>query len=99
MGLDLNTLMALVHRAICGILTCEESFTSDSSNTSTKYTSHHRTISSIRTFKISQTKPRDVINNDEDKRMITELTLDQPRIARVTDGVKAFFRPRELHCS
>ena len=88
MSLDLNTPRSSGHHSVCGVLTCEESFTLDTPDVTTRSTSHHRSISSMRLFQTSQAKLTNVRSNADDKRMIAELNVDRPRIARVSDGVK-----------
>ena len=87
MGLDLNTPRSSGHRPVCGVLTCEESFTPDTPNT-TRNTSQHRSISSMRLFQTPQAKLTDVFSSTDDNRMIAELNVNRPRITRVSDGVK-----------
>ena len=83
MSLDLNAPTSAGHRSVCGVLTCEESFTPDTTNI-TRSTSQHRSISSMRIFQTPQIKLTDVLS----RRMIAELNVHRPRITRVSDGVK-----------
>ena len=87
MGLDLNTPTSSGHRSVCGVLTCEESFTPHTPNI-TRSASQHRSISSMRLFQTPQAKLTDVRSNTDEKGMIAELNVDRPRITRVSDGVK-----------
>ena len=88
LSLDLNTPMSSGRRAVCGVLTCEESFKGNTSNGPTEDAPASRTISSMSVFKITQSKPAAANGNDNTDTLVASLSLDRPKITRVSNGVK-----------
>ncbi|GFR68957.1 hypothetical protein ElyMa_000290500 [Elysia marginata] len=92
-GLELSLDLSLPtssrhHRAVCGVLTCEERYTARESNTSTGRASSQRAISSLSIHRITEASLTDDTGYSEQEHLVATLTLEQPEISRVSNGVK-----------